>query len=111
MQYSSVEDAIMNPVQDPAGQNSITYTDIAADQNSGITYRRQPSPHKDILDALNQQPVRDFSTTTPGVWSPHGAPGVALLDYDQDSDLDIYVTNGPGASNSFEIGQQLWRTP
>ena len=29
-----------------------------------------------------------------------GAPGVALLDHDGDGDLDIYVTNGPGSTNS-----------
>lgn len=93
----------MNP-QDPTGQNSITFTNIAADENSGIAYRRQPSPRKDILDALNQQPVIDFSTTL-GVWSPYGTPGVALFDYDRDTDLDIYVTNGPGASNSLYANQ------
>lgn len=36
---------------------------------------------------------------------PHGAPGVAVLDFDKDGDEDIYVTNGPGVANSLYVNQ------
>lgn len=38
-----------------------------------------------------------------------GAPGVAIFDFDGDDDLDIYVTNGPGAANSL-LSNQLVET-
>ena len=35
----------------------------------------------------------------------HGQPGIALLDYDGDGDIDIYATNGVGAPNSLYSNQ------
>ena len=40
---------------------------------------------------------------------PHGAPGTAILDYDGDGDLDIYVTNSIGGANSL-FSSQLHET-
>lgn len=72
----------------------VTFTNIAADDGAGITFRRVPSSRaqlrQDILDST-PIPVPQFLTTTrPN--SPNkarGAPGVAIFDYDGDGDLDI----------------------
>ena len=82
---------------------STTFTEIAP--SSGITYSRAPSlVFNDIVT-----PFREASLTTPvpppplslmGLpLEPHGVPGTAIIDYDTDGDLDILVTNGPGAPN------------
>jgi enediyne biosynthesis protein E4 len=87
----------------------VTFTNIAAGGGAGIGYERFGTPAREAdLDAFYTvgfpAPFNSFILAeTPQ--KPHGAPGVALLDYDNDGDLDIYVTNGPGHANSLFSNQ------
>lgn len=94
----------MNEAQESVTQTNITFTDIAAGDQAGITYRRTPSAQNAIVDAARQQGVVSAASFFP-TWKPRGAPGVAVFDYDMDGDEDIYVTNGPGSANSLYANQ------
>src|SRR5262245_1391685 len=82
-----------------AVQTSSTFHDIAAGGRAGIDYRRVPSATNAHYEVLKHQGFYTFADflTTPD--KPRGSPGVALLDFDNDGALDIFVTNGPGAGN------------
>jgi hypothetical protein len=72
----------------------------------GLDYERAPSPDLVTIESV----IKDSGTfTIPGDLAtpakPGGAPGVALLDYDNDGDVDIYVPNGPGQANSLFSNQ------
>jgi enediyne biosynthesis protein E4 len=84
-----------------AADGGVTYQDVAAGGGAGLAYGRTPSARQATLDAFQADGILDVTTeyaTSP--YKPRGVPGVALLDYDRDGDLDIYVTNGPGTPNS-----------
>ena len=91
------------------GDGGVTFTDIAAGGGAGLVYSRVPSERNQILDDLVGGPPLSFVeiASTPTV--VRGKPGAAIFDYDGDGDLDIYVTNGPGADNSL-FSNQLRQT-
>ncbi len=76
----------------------VTFQDISA--GGAIPYERAPSASIAVFDFWTQQPVMTIPDWALTPSKPFGAPGVALIDYDRDGDLDIYVTNGPGTANS-----------
>ncbi|ETX07870.1 MAG: hypothetical protein ETSY2_08675 [Candidatus Entotheonella gemina] len=88
---------LITSATEPGG--SISFQNFAEDNTSGITYQRTPSASFSVFDAfrrdalVNPVALEDFIETP---YNPHGQPGVAILDYDNDRDLDIYATNGPG---------------
>ncbi|NEP00058.1 MAG: hypothetical protein F6K58_15530 [Symploca sp. SIO2E9] len=95
----------LSPLQDQTvSQESVTFEDTT--QELGITYSRVESPSREAAyDELRQQEVITSQDLGGAPLNSEGLPGVAILDYDNDNDLDIYVTNGPGAPNSLYSNQ------
>jgi hypothetical protein len=89
----------------------VTFTDIAEGGGAGITYLRASSPDRvaarSAIEAMLALPNATWRTTRANMFpmKADGTPGVALLDFDDDGDTDIYVTNGPGAPNSLYSNQ------
>jgi enediyne biosynthesis protein E4 len=91
----------------------VTFTNIAANGGAGINYQRFPSPDRLLEDNNlkgNGGPIPIPTGQTAGAFimtlqpispqKPRGTPGIALFDYDNDGDIDIFVTNGPGHPHS-----------
>jgi hypothetical protein len=86
--------------------DGVRFVDIARDSNSGINFQRGPSPTEQVFAEFKRS--KQFFTFAELQTAPlkaRGAPGVALFDFDDDGDLDIYVTNGPGRNNSLYENQ------
>ena len=88
-----------------ADDGGVTFQDIAAGGGAGINFHRVVSARNALFDALKRQPVFTFNDFAMTPFLSEGDPGVALFDFDGDGDLDVYVTNGPGANNSLYSNQ------
>jgi len=84
---------------------SVTFKDIVSDVSMGLDYRRTESARDVIWDQLKSQPVVTMFDLALVPLKSRGAPGVAILDYDKDGDMDMYITNGPGSANSLYSNQ------
>ncbi len=86
-----------------------TFTNIADDPGVGLSdYQRTPSNRHSTYQTFMQQSLQTPFTPEEIITTPmrhRGIPGVAIFDFDQDDDLDIYVTNGPGTANSLFSNQ------
>lgn len=90
-------------------QTGPIFSEIATEPDSGIDYQRTRSASFAAFEQIRQgslvTPI-DPNTIVPSMpHNPNGQPGVAVLDYDRDGDLDIYVSNGPGSANSLYANQ------
>lgn len=102
----SVTALASNADREDVEADKVKFTNIALNDANGINFRRTKSASDDLWDDLRSRgsiSVMDFATSAPVL--SRGSPGVALFDYDGDSDLDIYVTNGPGSPNSLYASQ------
>ncbi len=91
------------PQENTVEGDSVTFSDIAS--LAGIDYRRIPSARNEIFDEIKLGPPLTPEDRAEVPLFARGLPGVAILDYDGDGDLDIYVINGPGAANSLYSNQ------
>ena len=81
----------------------VTFTDVAP--TAGVNYGRVASARIAGFSQFQTGGPFTFPEVANMPMRSEGAVGVCLFDYDGDSDLDIYVTNGPGAANSLYSNQ------
>ncbi|MBO1345914.1 MAG: VCBS repeat-containing protein [Hormoscilla sp. GUM202] len=91
------------PQENTVEGDSVTFSDIAT--LAGLDYRRIPSARNEIFDEIKLGPPLTLAGVNEVPNFARGLPGVANLDYDEDGNLDIYITNGPGAANSLYSNQ------
>ncbi len=101
--YVALVGVLVNPIQADGG---VAFTDIVGTA-PGLTYERAPSESEVIWDAFRAAGTFAFFDIAFTPLKSRGAPGVALIDFDDDGDIDIFVTNGPGSANSLFANQRV----
>ena len=91
--------------QTAAAGSPITFRDVSANGGAGIGYRRGASERYATIEGYMNAGEMAADALPLSPLKARGAPGVALLDYDRDGYLDIYVTNGPGRANGLYRNQ------
>jgi hypothetical protein len=92
-----------------AGQGSsadaVRFNEAAVQGSALSDYRRAPSPEHAIRVANKQKPQVTFGDFAGEPVHDRGVAGVVTFDYNNDGNLDLYVTNGPGRPDSLYKNQ------
>lgn len=83
----------------------LKFNDITTNSLTGINYERVKSKRDKFYDIIKAKPLIPFTDAPNVPLKSQGAPGVAIFDFDNDGDEDIYVTNGPSVANSLYVNQ------
>jgi enediyne biosynthesis protein E4 len=89
-------------IEDNIG-SSVKFTEVAGDL--GMNFERTASPRNASSNFLRQLGTIGLMDIAIGAQKGRGVPGIAIFDYDNDGDEDIYVSNGPGSANSLYQNQ------
>lgn len=98
----------LSPMTAAAQDHGTSFSNLVEDSSTHITYAHVPSRFFAAMADFRQRSLvtpLDFTEIFDMPHQPHGIPGVAVFDYDNDGDEDLYVANGPGAPNSLFANQ------